>query len=126
MEPAFMELLGSIPTTWDTTIIPQAKAGAYIITVRHQGNDCFIGGITDSTARDANIKLDFLGQGNYAATICKDGINADRNAMDYVIEKNSVNCYACRPKRSIGGLRAKTFQLSTVAALPIQPILWQQ
>lgn len=91
MEAKFMELLGSIPTSWDTTIILDAKVGAYIITARRKGNDWFIGGITDSTARDINIDLSFLREGNYVATICRDGINAERNAMDYVIEETSVN-----------------------------------
>ena len=34
MEPEFMELLGSLPTTWDETIITHAKVGEYIVTVR--------------------------------------------------------------------------------------------
>jgi len=90
MEPKFMELLGSIPTSWDTTIIADAKIGAYIITARRKGNDWFIAGITDSIARDITIDLSFLSEGNYATTICKDGINADRNAMDYVMEEKPL------------------------------------
>ena len=87
MEPQFMELLGSIPVSWDTTIVTDAKVGEYIITARRKNNDWFIGGITDSSARDVTIDLSFLNEGNYAATICKDGINADRNAIDYIIEE---------------------------------------
>jgi alpha-glucosidase len=90
MEPAFMKLLGSIPTTWDTTIITDAAIARYIITARRHGNDWFIAGITDSTARDINLDLSFLGAGNYNATICKDGINANRNAMDYSIEEKKL------------------------------------
>lgn len=90
MEPAFMQLLGSIPTTWDTTIITDAAIGKYIITARRHGNDWFIAGITDSTARDIQLDLSFLGAGKYAATICKDGINAHRNAMDYAIEEKTL------------------------------------
>jgi alpha-glucosidase len=91
MEPAFMQLLGSVPTTWDTTIILQASVGQYIITARRKNNDWFIAGITDSAARDINIHLSFLDAGNYEATICKDGINANRNAMDYVIKEKTLN-----------------------------------
>ena len=32
----------------------------------------------------------FLPEGLYKATICRDGINADRNAMDYTIEKKNI------------------------------------
>ncbi len=90
MEPKFMELLGSIPTTWDTTIVLEAKAGEYIVTARRKGNDWFIGGMTDSSAREINTGLSFLNTANYSATVCKDGINANRNAMDYAIEEKAV------------------------------------
>jgi alpha-glucosidase len=90
LEPKFMQLLGSIPAGWDTTIIPDAKAGEYIIPARKKGNDWFIAGITDSSARDITIDLSFLNGGNYAATICRDGINADRNAVDYVMEEKTL------------------------------------
>lgn len=90
MEPAFMQLLGTVATTWDTTIITDAAIARYIITARRHGSDWFIAGITDSTARDIKFDLSFLDAGNYAATICKDGINANRNAMDYTIEEKTL------------------------------------
>ncbi|MBS1746705.1 MAG: glycoside hydrolase family 97 protein [Bacteroidetes bacterium] len=89
METEFMELLGSIPAGWDTTIIMDAKVGNYIITARKKNNDWFIAGMCDSSARDVELDLSFLDNNNYAAIICKDGINANRNALDYVIEKTS-------------------------------------
>ncbi len=90
VEPNFMELLGSIPTTWDTTIILEAKVADYIITARKKGEDWFIGGMTDWTARTFNLPLNFLSQENYEATVCEDGINADRYAADYSIKTFSV------------------------------------
>jgi len=90
LEPRFMELLGSIPTSWDTTIVVDARIGEYIITARKKGNDWFIGGMTDSSARNVSINLSFLSKGNYTAIVCRDGINADRNAMDYVIEEKTL------------------------------------
>jgi len=86
-EPEFMELLASIPTTWEETIIKEAKIGKYIVTARKKGNDWYVGGMSDWTERDLTIKFDFLDNGNYNATICKDGVNADRYAADYVIQK---------------------------------------
>jgi alpha-glucosidase len=87
-EPEFMELLGSLPTMWDETIIPDARVGEYIVSARKKGNDWFIGGMCDWTPRDLTVKFDYLEDGNYRATICKDGINADRYAADYVIQKD--------------------------------------
>lgn len=87
-EPDFMQLLGNLPTLWDETIIPDAKVGEYIISARRKGNDWFVAGMSNWTERDITIKLDFLGSGDYKATICKDGINASRYAADYVIQKS--------------------------------------
>jgi alpha-glucosidase len=87
-EPEFMGLLGSLPTLWDETIITDAKVAEYIVSARKKGNDWFIGGMCDWTPRDVTIKFDFLDEGNYKAIICKDGINADRYAADYVLQKD--------------------------------------
>ena len=87
-EPEFMQLLGSIPTTWDETKILQGKVGEYIVTARRKGADWYIAALNNSTARDISLQLDFLNNDNYKTTICKDGLNAHNYAADYeLIEK---------------------------------------
>ncbi len=39
---------------------------------------------------DASIDFSFLPNGSYKTTVCRDGINADRNAMDYIIGKKEI------------------------------------
>ncbi len=90
MEPEFMKLLGSIPTTWDDTKILKARVGDYIITARKKGNDWFIGGMTDWTPRDFELQLDFISEGTYKAEFCSDGINADNYPSDYTITNPMV------------------------------------
>jgi alpha-glucosidase len=90
LEPQFIELLGSLPTTWDETKIVDAKAGAYIITARKKGDNWYIAGMTNWDERDVVIPLDFLDNGNYAVTICRDGVNADRYPSDYILENETV------------------------------------
>lgn len=87
LEPKFMELLGSIPTVWDTTVIVDAKIGQYIVTARRKGRDWFVAGMTDSVARDILIPTDLLSGGKFASTICYDGVNATRYGSDYVIKE---------------------------------------
>lgn len=87
-EPDIMHLIGSIPRSWDTTIVIDGKVGDYIITARKHGDDWYIGSMTDWTARDFNIPLSFFRKGKYEVTIFSDGINADRNASDYRITKS--------------------------------------
>jgi len=88
--PEFMELLGSIPTVWDTTIVLDAKIAQYIVTARKKDGDWFIGAMNDAVARTLSIRLDFLDPGEYTATICEDGLNADRYASDYRLYERTV------------------------------------
>ena len=46
--------------------------------------------MTDWSAREMAIKFDFIGEGNYKAVICKDGINAERYAADYILTESIV------------------------------------
>ncbi len=91
LEPGFMELLGSIPTTWDTSIVVDGKVGDYIVTARKKGTDWFIGAMTDWTERELNIDLSFLEDGIYKASICEDGVNADRYASDYRLTNTTLS-----------------------------------
>jgi alpha-glucosidase len=90
LEPAFMELLGSIPTVWDTTIVIDAKVAEFIITARQKDGSWYIGAMTDSVSRTFTVPLDILGEGDYTATICEDGLNADRYAADYKLTSRVV------------------------------------
>lgn len=90
LEPEFMNLLGSIPTVWDTTVVVDAIISKYIITARMKDGNWYLGAMTDSVARNFTVPLNFLGEGEYTATICEDGINADRYASDYKISSRVV------------------------------------
>src|SRR5688572_8738181 len=88
-EPAFMKLLGSIPTIWDETRILEGKIGEYIVTARRKGRHWYVAALNNSTPRDVVLKFDFLNSGNYRTTVCKDGMNAHNYGADYeLIEKN--------------------------------------
>jgi len=90
LEPKFMDLLGSLPTTWDETKILEARVGSHLVTARQKGQNWFIGGMNDWQPKDFNIKLDFIGSGNYTLTSCVDGVNAERYASDYTITSEVV------------------------------------
>jgi alpha-glucosidase len=70
-EPEFMQLLGSIPTTWDETKILQGKVGEYIVTARRKEADWYIAALNNSVPRDITLQFDFLDDGNYKTTIVK-------------------------------------------------------
>lgn len=87
-EPGFMELLGSIPTTWDETKILQGKIGEFIITARQKGNNWFIAGLNGTDAKEISLPLNFIDKGNYKIIICRDGLNANNYGSDYEINES--------------------------------------
>lgn len=82
-EPVCMEFLSKVPSIWDKTIMLDAKIADYILLARQNGNDWYVGAMTDDSPRELNADLSFLGDGNYIADIWQDGINADRNGNDF-------------------------------------------
>ncbi|MCI0494286.1 glycoside hydrolase family 97 protein [candidate division KSB1 bacterium] len=78
-----LEFLSGVPTVWDDTRVLDAKIGEYILLARKSGNDWYVGAMTNWTARELEVDCSFLDAGNYTIEIYQDGINVDRNAMDY-------------------------------------------
>lgn len=90
--PHVMRFLSPVPTSFDTTVIIDAKLGEYAITAKKRGNDWYIGGMTGWTSRDVKFSLSFLDKRvNYTAEIWKDGTDAEVNAKSYVFESMIVS-----------------------------------
>ncbi|HWW42142.1 glycoside hydrolase family 97 protein [Pedobacter sp.] len=80
------EFITQVPTTWDETKALEAEAGVVAVVAKRKGQTWFIGGITNGKMKERNVQLnfDFLEKGKtYTMTYFEDGINADRQAMDY-------------------------------------------
>jgi alpha-glucosidase len=74
-----------VPTVWDETKVLEARTGQYILIARRNGNTWYLGGMTNWEPREFSVDLSFLETGkNWSAEIFKDGVNADRNAVDYM------------------------------------------
>lgn len=78
-QPGF-EVLRTVPGTWDEMCVPLAKINEYVTVVRRSGSDWWVGTLNNSTARTLQLKLDFLGEGEYQATIYTDAKDVDKNA----------------------------------------------
>jgi alpha-glucosidase len=89
-EQETLDFITQIPTTWDETVVLKGAVSDYIVLARRKGENWYLGAMTDWTARDFDIDLSFLGEGKHDIQIFKDGINTDRNAMDYKFEKDIV------------------------------------
>ena len=96
--PDCRDFLTSVPVNWDETRVLEAEAGQYCITAKRKGNEWFIGGITNSTERDFQLKLDFLPAGKeYRMTNFADGVNAHIIAMDYIRQQSKVSSSSVLP-----------------------------
>ena len=94
--------MSKVPTVWDETIGLCGKIGEFAAIARRKGSEWYVGVMTDWIARDVNIDTSFLGSGEWEAEIFADGVNADRNATDYVswrqsVKANTVICVHLAP-----------------------------
>jgi alpha-glucosidase len=78
-----LNFIAGTPSVWDETRVLDAKVGDYVIVARRSGEDWFVGAMTDWTPRSLELELPFLQPGVYSIEKFQDGINADRNAVDY-------------------------------------------
>ena len=90
-EKECLDFLSIVPTVWDTTIVLDAKVADYVLIARRNGEEWYIGGMTDWTSRDLEVDFSFLPKGKYTIEYYKDGINANRYAGDYKKVKAEIN-----------------------------------
>lgn len=83
-----------VPVTWDETRAIESKVGEYVIVAKRKGNKWYIGGMTNNKEKERTFELplDFLTKDkSYKMTSFEDGINADRQAMDYRMKEAAVS-----------------------------------
>jgi alpha-glucosidase len=90
-EPECMEFLAKVPTVWDETKVLDAKVADYVLVARKNGDEWYVGAMTDWTARELTVDFSFLGPGRHTIDIYKDGINADRIGNDYKKETKKIS-----------------------------------
>ena len=88
-EPDYTSFIASIPDEWDETRVLQGEIGKYIVTARRKGDAWYVGGQTNWDTRTIQLPLSFLGEGDWAVTLLTDGINANHNAEDYRLDRET-------------------------------------
>ena len=84
------DFIKEVPTTWDETKVIDAKVGEYISVARRNGDDWYVGTITNHEAREVKIPLHFLGEGDYFAEIYKDADDSNETPNHLIIQKANV------------------------------------
>ena len=87
-EPEVTEFITSVPTTWRQTVPIDGVVGDYVVVAREaMDGDWYLGALNDTTARELTVPLDFLPAGTYELELYRDGVNHDRYAEDYKMER---------------------------------------
>ncbi len=76
VSPAGTDFLKIVPATWDDTRALAGQPGDFVAVARRSGEDWFLGAMTDEQQRTLALPLDFLGAGQYRATIWADAHEA--------------------------------------------------
>lgn len=77
-QPGF-DFLTKIPTTWDETAVPAVSLNEYVAIARRKGDSWWLGAITGLEAREVEVKLDFLGEGQWKAEWLSDTAETESN-----------------------------------------------
>lgn len=90
-EPEVTRFISRIPVIWDETIVTHASVSEYLVMVRRNGNQWYIGAMTNQQARTLTLELSFLPEGKFILESMEDGINADRHPEDYQYARRTVS-----------------------------------
>ena len=85
-----LEFIEKVPTVWDDTMVLGGKPAEFIAIARRHGDGWWIGAMTNWDGRDLDLALDFLGAGEYEATVFADGADAGTVATSLEIAKKTV------------------------------------
>ena len=93
--PDLFEFIRDVPTKWERTIPLVGEIGKSYVVARQvwDGNDWYIGGVTNEEGRRVDLYIDFLEPGvNYIAKIYRDSDDAHYrdHQLGYVIEEKIV------------------------------------
>ena len=102
------QFIRDVPTNWEETRVLDARIGDYVTIARRErnGDDWYLGSVTDEVGRTLHVDLSFLDRGRtYMAEIYRDADDADwkSNPSAFTIEKREVDANTSLPLRLVPG-----------------------
>jgi alpha-glucosidase len=88
-QPSF-QFIRDVPTSWDATRALNGEPGEFVTIARRHGNDWYLGSVTNWSARDLRVPLDFLSGGKYTAEIYEDAPDAADHPKNVAIRRQTV------------------------------------
>ena len=82
--------MAKVPVVWDETVAIAGSMEDYLVLARRKGDEWYVAAINSWKPRKISFNASFLGEGKWCAEIFEDGVNADRDATDYVKKSATV------------------------------------
>jgi alpha-glucosidase len=89
-QPAF-KFIHDVPTQWDSMHVLNGEPGEFVTIARRHGDEWYLGSITNWTAREVQVPLNFLDKSRYTAEIYQDAADAGTHPKDVVIRREIVH-----------------------------------
>lgn len=89
-QPSF-QFIQDAPATWDETRVLNGSPGEFVTIARRQGNDWFLGSMSNWNGRELDVPLSFLGPRRYRAEIYADADDADQLPKNISIRKQVMD-----------------------------------
>ncbi|MDO5443731.1 MAG: glycoside hydrolase family 97 catalytic domain-containing protein [Bacteroidia bacterium] len=89
-EKEYTAFISTLPRTYEQTLCLDGEMGGHVVIARRAGENWYVGGLADWNGKEVELKLGFLGDGEYDLQLLRDGANADKNAQDYALERRTV------------------------------------
>lgn len=87
------DFVKEVPATWDETRFIAGEIAEYVVVARREGNEWYLGAMTNEEGRSLTVPLDFLGADSYRAQIWQDGstpTTLEVSSRDRVSAKDSL------------------------------------
>jgi alpha-glucosidase len=85
-----LEFIEKVPTVWDDTKVLGGEPAQFIAIARRNGDGWYIGAMTNWDGRSLDLPLNFLGMGEYEATVFADGPDAATEGTSLEIIKRTI------------------------------------
>lgn len=89
-QPGF-DFVREVPTWWDETRVLQAEVGRLLVTARRRGETWYLGGIAAGEPRELSVPLSFLGAGEFALRLWRDGAEVEKDPNQLAVEDSAVS-----------------------------------
>ena len=84
------EFMAKVPVVWDETVGLPGEMEMRAAIARRKGDVWYAAAINSWDPCETEIDTSFLGEGKWKVEIFKDGVNADRDATDYIKSSETV------------------------------------